>query len=458
MKAGVLTLFGPLVVAADDLAPRSDEFNDPATIQNWRDIVEVEGWHSPAHELADIDTSEAGRFHIVPGANTWFANLRGLLFFKEVTGDFVATTRVRVFSRHNPGDPTEVPNQSFSLAGIFAHAPRAIVQAAPDPFTSVAVWPPGDHGSDYVADSENYIFLSFGTAGNPGTRQFEIKATRNSDSRLYYDSTGIPPAGTEAWLQMVRVGDTFVCLRKHGAAAPWIVENRYPNPNHPLPDFGATVQLGITAYTDWPTAQPYWQGGIESSYHFNYAPPSGGNPDLVAQVDYFRLRRPDPALTETVLQNMPVSFLGGGGQTGVTADPPVELGDSPAAEPHLGDAPNLPYDLAADDDGDGHPNGIEAVLGSDDQDAASIPELGIEQVGNLVQFSFTPVIDTGLTLTIESTPDLDGWNPLYTRSGTTGQWSIDPFGYSLGVDGATGQVTLTIPSALSPMFLRLAVD
>lgn len=445
------------MAAADDLAPLSDEFDNAATIGNWQDIVEVEGWQVPSHEEADIDTTEPGRFHIVPSANTWFNNLRGLLFFKEIEGDFIATTRVRVLSRHNPSDPTEVPNRSFSLTGIFAHAPRSTVQAAPDPYTTAAVWPPGDFGSDYVPNTENYLFLSYGTAGNPGTRQFEIKATRNSDSRLYYDDNGINQGETEAWLQMVRVGDTFVCLRKHSAGGDWIVENRYPNANHPLPVIGTTLQVGITAYTDWPTAEPYWLGGIEDMYHFNYAPPGGGTPDLISQVDYLRFRRPDPALTEGVLQGMAISFLGVGGQVGVTSDPPVLLSASPVAEPYLGDAANAATDLSTDSDGDGFPDGIEWILGTDADESADMPVVAGSLAGPLFHFEFPTADRLGLTLEIQTSTGLDGWTPLYTRTGASGEWSADPPEHTLTHDGLTGTSTLTGPLTSADRFFRLAV-
>ncbi|MEM9236996.1 MAG: Calx-beta domain-containing protein [Verrucomicrobiota bacterium] len=331
----------PMALLADDLMPLGDEFNDATTFAQWQDLGVVEGWVTPSYEEADIDTTTAGRFRIQPGALTWFAHLRGLLMFKEVDGDFVATTRLRVLSRHNPGDPTEVPNRSFSLTGIFAHQPRTIVSAAPTPYTTDPVLP-GTNGSDYVANTENYIFLSYGSAGNPGTRQFEIKATRNSNSLLYFDSNGIDQNETEVWLQMVRIGDTVVCLRKHSQGGNWIVENRYPNADHPFPDFGTTLQVGITAYTDWPTASPYNSGGLNSSFHFNYAPPAGGNPDLVSEVDYFRFQRPDASIDEADLQAMSVSY---DPATNVSANPPVLLSASPGASPYLGDNANVELGL-----------------------------------------------------------------------------------------------------------------
>ena len=186
-----------------------DEFNDAATFSRWQNLDDVEGWVLSTEESADINTSAPGYFRIVPKAMGWFMHLRGVLFFKNITGDFIATTRLRVLSRHNPANPQEVPNRQFSLTGIFIHEPRPfITHAAPFPYRTDAVWPPASFGSDFVPNTENYIFLSYGSAGNAGTRQFEIKTTRNSNSILYYNTTGISQATNEAWMQLVRVGNT----------------------------------------------------------------------------------------------------------------------------------------------------------------------------------------------------------------------------------------------------------
>lgn len=466
-----LLILSSLLLRADDLSVLSDEFDDAATISNWQDLGVVEGWTTPSYETADIDTTEPGRFHIVPGALTWFNNFRGLLLFKEVTGDFVVTTRVRVLSRHNPSDPTEVPNRSFSLTGIFVHGPRPMVQAAPDPYTSSPVWPPGDYGSDYVPNTENYIFLSYGSAGNPGTRQFEIKATRNSNSLLYFNSTGIDQTETEAWLQMVRVGDTVVCLRKHGEGEPWLVENRYPNPDHPFPDFGDTLQVGITAYTDWPTAQPYLSS-IQSQYHFNYAPPDTGLPDLISEVDYYRFRRPDPALTEAVLQGMSVSY---DPASNATANPPVTLAASTTAAPYLGDNANVPYQpfldwqmaefgndageafaqAEADSEPDGLINLFEFILGgSVTASSTHLLPTGAIEGGNYV-YTFTPAIDHGASLEVQRSGSLGSWETVATRPLRGGDWDVPMAGASVEVDGSTGEVRVLMPAASSEGFVRL---
>ena len=341
----VISVLAAMGACADTLQPLGDEFGNAASFSRWQDIDEVEGWGVSSDESADINTTTPGHFRIVPKAMGWFMHLRGVLFFKEVNGDFIATTRLRVLSRHNPANPLEVPNRQFSLTGIFIHEPRPyITQAGPNPYRTDAVWPPAAFGSDYVANTENYIFLSYGTAGNAGVRQFEIKGTRNSNSILYFNSTGINQATNEAWMQLIRVGNTVVCLRKYSEAGQWIVENRYPNADHPFPAFGSTLQVGITAYTDWENGQPYHNGGVQTSWFANYTAPGPGQPDIISEVDYFRLQRPPAALTEAVLQGMAVSY---NQNSNLTANPPVMLAASPVAAPLVGDNANIPLGLAA---------------------------------------------------------------------------------------------------------------
>jgi len=451
----------PLALLADDLAPLSDEFNNSVTFAKWQDLAAVEGWVAPSYEEADVSTTAPGHFHIMPAQNSWFGHLRGLLFFKEVTGDFVVTCKLTILSRHNAGDPTETPNRPFSLSGIFIHEPRPyITQAAPDPYTTAAVWPPQDFGSDYVPNTENYIFLSYGTAGNPGTRQFEIKATRNSNSQLYYANTGIDQNETDVWLQLIRVGDTVVCLRKHSEAGPWIVENRYPNADHNFPDFGSTLQVGITAYTDWSGAATANAGGLEACYHYNYAP-SGSTPDLISQVDYFRFRRPDPTLTEGVLQAMSVSY---NPATNSTASPPIELSASPAASPYLGDNANLIYDPfgdwvaiefggspdpvdilpEADPDGDGLSNLLEFVLGADPEtpSLAQAPELAEDVLGQR-SYSFTPIISDGAQLEVLRSYDLIDWTVVARRELEGGDWDATS-SESIWINTETGKIDVVM--------------
>jgi hypothetical protein len=349
-SALAFVLLAQAIGRADDIQPLGDEFGDAATFNRYQEHGALEGWGASHVESADINTSTPGHFRIVPSTTGWYEHLRGTHFSKNVTGNFIATTHLFVYSRRNPNGPTFPSIRLYSLGGILIREPRAITHAAPVPYTTNAVWPPQSFGSDWtpgdenwantsetVGKGENYIFLSLGTAGNSGTRQFEIKDTRRSRSELYFSTNGIS-GSNEAWLQLVRVGNTVVCLRKHSAAGPWIVENRYPNADHDFPQFGATLQVGITAYTDFDSVIAYEAGGPTTQFHANYIN-LPGQPDLILDVDYLRLQRPHPSLTEAMLQAMSVSY---NPATNQTVNPPTNLTSSPAASTFLGDNANTP--------------------------------------------------------------------------------------------------------------------
>jgi len=253
IAAFLLALFPIALLAADDLAPLSDEFNDASTLPQWKRVYVVEGWPANQLEVQDINTTRPGRMVMIPFTSTWFNDYRGELTFKEVDGDFVVTTDVEATQRNGTGPP----RSQFSLAGIMLRTPRQITPAT---------WRPG---------GENYLFLSIGSATQPGTFQFEVKSTTNSSSIL------IPSfAGTgHAIIQYARIGRYFIALQSINGV--WTVHHRYDRTDMP-----STLQVGMTVYTDYPTAS-----SVAPLTH-NSTVIRAGNPDLVAAFDYFRFARP----------------------------------------------------------------------------------------------------------------------------------------------------------------------
>jgi len=249
------TLIIPSAPALDDLTSLSDEFDAAPSIGQWKSVWQTEGWGANQLLTRDINTSQPGRFVLTPYASTWYRDWRGVLEYKEVTGDFVVTTDVEPRRRSGPGAPQSL----YSLAGIMVRAPRPNV-------TSPATWTPG---------GENYVFLSLGTGDSPGTFQFEVKTTRNSDSIL-----NLSPGVARARIQVARIGTTFVMLRQN-EGGPWIVHQRYQRP-----DFPQTAQVGLTTYTDWNTASQL------SPLTHNQTVIQGGAPDLIAAFEYVRFTRP----------------------------------------------------------------------------------------------------------------------------------------------------------------------
>lgn len=428
----LLSAFLVCISFADELALLSDEFDTPNSLADWQRLNEVEGWNADQLELWDADTSTTGHMRMIPYTSAWFMDLRGVLAFKEVTGDFIVTAKLTVLSRHNAADPTEPPNRGFSLAGIFAHAPRNITSAAPSPVTTEVVWPPTDFGSDWLPDTDNYVFLSFGTAGNAGTRQYEVKTTRNGNSDLYFNSIGIPDSAdaNSIILQMVRVGGTILVLRKH-PGGEWIVENRYPNATQAAPIWGETVQVGITAYTDWPNVRDFYNSGDHpSQFHHNYQVLNRpeDRPDLIADIDYVRFTTPDVSLTEEVLQGLATSY------------PDHNTPALPANIP-LGDAANIPL-------GAFEGSALDYALGSTDH--------SLETPNPTTLLVPLNPNGTAAAIALETSTTLDSWTTIATRDSGTRAWvsTLDGTEMNLAEDGSS--LTLSLPE-LAQRFYRVRV-
>ena len=296
-----IKIFCEVIDTLDDLAVLSDEFENAATLSNWIRLNDTEGWNADKLEVHDVDTSAAGQMCIMPHTTSWYADLTGPLVYKEITGDFIVTTQLDV-RRRNSAAGRPVP--LYSLGGIMIRTPRATTSAAanPDPGpTTVLPWPPNNYTTDWQPDTENYIFRSYGNAGgNTAANQwsYEVKITVNGNSTLYYEAIGVPADESLVTLQAVRRGNTFLLLRKHGENGQWIIENRYTRSDMP-----ATLQVGITTYTDWDnvTANGLFTGNSDhdGQYHHNRVVMTAANgftanPDLVVDAEYFRFARPPP--------------------------------------------------------------------------------------------------------------------------------------------------------------------
>ncbi|NOY42205.1 MAG: hypothetical protein GXP26_10255 [Planctomycetes bacterium] len=278
---GVLAVvaIGICVVPArgNPLSVLNDEFEDGATISDWARIHEVEGWNADHANIWDIDATQPGRMVIEPHTTSWYQDYRGILAFKEVSGDFSITSQVYVTDR-DLLDDNEVPFPSYSLAGLMIRRPRAITNPAVD-------WTPGDMTIGNPPNGENYVFLSIGQANNVGGSefQFEVKNTRNSNSQLQISSA----PGNLITIQLVRIGDSVLTLYQE-PGEDWVVHRRYDRAD--LPE---TLQVGMVAYTEWdliwPNFTPY-----DHNSNVLLNPPYGLNfqPDLTAGFEYARFYEP----------------------------------------------------------------------------------------------------------------------------------------------------------------------
>ena len=243
---------------ADDLTPLSDEFDQAGTLAQWKDLAMVEKFPSKAARL-DINTTSPGQLYIDPYTSTWFEDYRGVFLYKEVTGDYMVTARVRA-----AGKASDTPTIAFSLAGLMSRAPRNITMDS---------WTP--HG-------ENWLFIAtgYGNGGIDGP-QFETKTTTNSSSTLWLTRSRADWVN----LRVLRVGEVFLMLYQF-TGGPWTLSRCFDRPDLPQ-----TLQVGVHAYTDWNTIISRYP---DDPAGFNRTTLTGPDthPDLIARDDYVHFQRP----------------------------------------------------------------------------------------------------------------------------------------------------------------------
>lgn len=288
----------------------SDEFSDPATLTDWLRINETEGWNADQLDEWDIGLTREGQMSLVPNTVTWFQDYRGPLVYKEVTGDFVITSRVEITDRDDVGgsDDDNVPsNGAFSLGGVMIRTPREI--------SSPADWSPGSMTDDGTNNGENYVFLSIGHGAGESDNGFtlEVKTTRNSDSQL--ELTPIGPDANTIVIQTARIGSSIITLYQL-PGEDWQVHRRYTRGD--MPD---TLQVGLVSYTDYgkvSTYSPLYHNGNRLGPEFDPSPGVPFNPDVSAGFDYARFAAPDVPvelvgvdLVNNATDQQLLDFLGG---------------------------------------------------------------------------------------------------------------------------------------------------
>ena len=147
------------------------------------------------------------------GSVIWFNADKGVLFYRDVTGDFRASATVRT---SRASDPSAAPGQdgTVQLAGLMA---RTEVPA------------------------ENSVFIVSGSIGN--STGLETKTTESS--RSVYIQRGLPTGG-DAELRLCRIGSTFLLWWRHvDSNEDWTHMSTLDRKDMP-----PTLQVGANLYTD----------------------------------------------------------------------------------------------------------------------------------------------------------------------------------------------------------------
>ncbi|MCB1583931.1 MAG: hypothetical protein KDI92_12780 [Xanthomonadales bacterium] len=179
---------------SDDFDTPNNLLNDNAT--NWS----VLGAGVMDERATQIEIVE-GHLQVVPERfefNGWFEDEYGPLVYQNVTGNFVAMTRLQVFHPDNDQLP---PNVGFNAGGF------VIRDAA------------GTHNGD-----ENWVMYNMGGQGvGDVTYSREVKKTVNSTSNLFLTEQ----IGLDEYLLVCRVGSHFYFYYWADAINDWREERYY---------------------------------------------------------------------------------------------------------------------------------------------------------------------------------------------------------------------------------------
>jgi hypothetical protein len=209
-----ITTLATLVVAAAGLAAASASAapRDLASLSDDFDGTALVGWQSMDGEIRDgghtTFTVGDGELTVHTAQSTWFRTQHAFYLWKQVTGDFVATVRLRVSGEEGP-----IPTANWSLAGLLVRSPRSTTQ------------------------NENWLNFTVGRVS--GASVVERKSTRSSNSQLVLDE--VPDGWIE--LRAVRVGPRFFLLRRSDGDR-WRLHWEYLRPDLPR-----TLQVGVDAQT-----------------------------------------------------------------------------------------------------------------------------------------------------------------------------------------------------------------
>jgi hypothetical protein len=204
VSAGVLAVAA--TAGAAPLPSLSDTFDNPATGATWQVI---QGDYPDGDSTTfDIAKTTPGELTIVPGRSWWVDQTRGFYLYKPVTGDFMASLRLRVTGR----DGT-VPTANWSLSGLLIRRP--------------------------VADRAQESWVSFRIGRVNNVDVFERKSTNHGRSALILTPT--KPGWVE--LRVARVGQYFALLYRYPGGA-WRFHYAYWRPDLPQ-----TLTVGIDSFS-----------------------------------------------------------------------------------------------------------------------------------------------------------------------------------------------------------------
>ncbi len=203
----------PAVSAGPAASPGAQPTASATNAPSGTPIPGFADWRTINPQAVRISVEDGALVMRLVGPALWLNEDKGVLFFREVTGDFRATATVRTSKTSDSSTP---PGQdgTVQLAGLMA---RTEIPA------------------------ENSVFIVSGSIGM--STGLETKTT--TSGRSVWVQRGLPTGG-DAALKVCRVGFSFLMLWRHvDTDEGWTLMSTFERRDMPQ-----TLQVGANIYTD----------------------------------------------------------------------------------------------------------------------------------------------------------------------------------------------------------------
>jgi len=224
-----------------DLTSLSDEFTDANALKQWKRFSEAEG---RPNRIAQADVRD-GHLSIIPSSGAWWAGYHGAYLFKEIEGDFVLTTRLKVTGKGG-GEPSGI----WTISGLLVRAP--------------------------AERQENWVYLMTGR-GPAEARVVDSKSTVNGIN--LWDITPAQAGWYE--LRIARLGPLFLEMCRPDGG-DWTLRKRIVRTDLP-----ARLQAGINVTSDFKLSSSMPAAKYNAELF-----PGRSNSDSLTLFDYVRFQPP----------------------------------------------------------------------------------------------------------------------------------------------------------------------
>ncbi len=198
--------------------------NDPLGLSDPFDGDALDGdWNQFQPELVDVEVS-GGELHLTPNQESvWYQDQRGPFFHKEVSGDFIVTTRARV-RKDSDRSAYVGPAGHYQLAGLMVRNP--------------------------LTGPENYVFVVVGDRETLVDLYIETKSTRGNRSTVGRSYPARDSSDVD--LRICRVGSSIRLYKREIGDDTWAPAgtrgDNVSRDQFTRSDLPETVQVGIIAY------------------------------------------------------------------------------------------------------------------------------------------------------------------------------------------------------------------